>query len=64
MTKYCKCNIPCMDETTRRCIMCHRIVKSAILSVRKFWKINPYTRIKKSDKIYNRKKVKKQRRVE
>ena len=58
MSKYCKCKIPCMDENTRRCIICHRIVKSAILSVRKLWKINPWTRIKKSKKIYNRKKAK------
>ena len=58
MKKYCKCNIPCMDETTRHCMNCHRIVKSAILSVRKCWKINSCTRIKKSDKVYNRKKAK------
>ena len=58
MARYCKCNLPCMDETTRHCMICHRIIKSAILSVRRQWKFNPCTHIKKSDKIYNRKKAK------
>ncbi len=64
MTKYCKCNIPCMDEITRHCMNCHRIIKSAILSIRKHWKINPLTHIKESDKIYNRKKAKRKVRKE
>lgn len=29
------------------------------IKIRRAWKINPKTKIKKSDKIYNRKKIKK-----
>ena len=34
------------------------MAKSIINIIRKFWNINPKTRIKKSKKIYNRKKEK------
>ena len=33
--------------------------KSLFDSIRKFWTIKPATKIKKSDKLYNRKKQKK-----
>ena len=58
MPKYCKCQMPIMDEITRRCMICHKIVKSSVLKVRKWWQRKPQTQIKKSDKIYNRKKAK------
>ena len=57
MAKYCRCDLPCINETTRCCMLCHKIVKS-FPKTRRVWRINPKTRIKKSDKIYNRKKTK------
>jgi len=64
MSKYCNCNLPCIDVTTRLCVFCDKIVKSSILKVRKWWQRSPQTKIKKSDKIYNRKKDKRKLRKE
>lgn len=57
MAKYCKCNLPIIDENTRRCQVCKRIVKS-FPKARRVWRINPRTRIKENDKKYNRKRSK------
>jgi len=38
-------------------MLCHKIVNS-FPKTRRVWRINPRTRIKKSNKIYDRKKAK------
>ena len=59
MPKYCKCKKSralCIDGG----IICSRCWKPIQIKIRKLWVRNPYTLIKKSDKIYNRKKAKKE----
>jgi len=67
MTQYCKCKVPIPQKQISHeigislskllaCKKCLKLIK--LLKVRKTWKRKPQTQIKKSDKIYNRKKAK------
>ena len=57
MNKWCNCKNPAIiyDLCGFKCNRCQKPIK---ISTRKTWQINPRTKIKKSNKIYNRKKAK------
>jgi len=58
MSKYCNCKNPAIvyDLCGFKCNRCGKTVK---LSVRRTWRMNPVTQIKKSDKHYKRSRDKK-----
>lgn len=57
MGRYCICNsINKVFDRKGNCSICRRPFKK--IAVRKKWHRKPQTQIKKSDKLYNRKKAK------
>ncbi len=58
MSKYCKCKREIKNPYVTQCPYCRKKIKR--IKVRKFWNRNSQTQIKKSDKLYNRKKYKKE----
>lgn len=57
MSKYCICNpINRVFNKKGSCACCGKPFKR--IKIRRTWKIKPQTKIKKSNKIYNRKKAK------
>ena len=61
MKRYCKCKVPKIGLSTNGEIMqpfCERCRRPIKLKIRRTWKRKPQTQIKKSDKLYNRKKAK------
>jgi len=57
MSKYCICNpISRVFNKKGNCSFCDKPFKRIVF--RRTWKRKPQTQIKKSDKIYNRKKAK------
>jgi len=59
-SKYCKCKIaiPNYKEDNIICNRCNKIIN---VKIRKFWKMNPFTKIEKNKKKYNRKRNKGER---
>jgi len=56
-SKYCQCKKARVSYTNEE-IVCSKCWKPIKLKIRKIWTINPHTRIKESDKKYNRKRAK------